>query len=111
MEWWHPRDDWYLTEGWTEVNNGSRSLGTPIPWPDDVFIDLAVNGEIVSTWDKAQFDSINVAISYNEAFYKFLDDEDFIQNEEGEPVEFGLRIRSESDPRKAGLSLSHLYYA
>jgi len=111
MEWWHPRGNWPMTEGWTEVNNGNRALGKAIPYPDDVFIDFAVNGEIIGTWDKDEIQTRIIEIAYNEAFYKFLDDEDFIQSEEGEPVEFGIRIRSESDPRMAGLSLTHVYYA
>lgn len=82
-----------------------------IPYPDDTFFDIAINGKIVDTWDKEKFDSVNKEISYNEAFYKFFDDENFIESEEGEPVEFGLRIRSESDPKLAGTSITHLYYA
>lgn len=111
-QWWHPRDNWYLTENWSEVNNGERALGkAPVPYPDDVMIDIAVNGKIVSTWDNDYFQSVSKEISYNEAFYKFYDDENFTQKEDGEPVEFGLRIRSESNPRRAGLSITHIYYA
>ena len=111
-QWWHPRDNWYLTDNWSEVNNGERALGGKVlPWPDDTMIDIAVNGEIVSTWDLDYFQSVNKEISYNEAFYKFFDDEDFTQKEDGESVEFGLRIRSESNPRRAGLSITHIYYA
>lgn len=65
----------------------------------------------METWDLAKFQSINKEISYNEAFYKFFDDESFISSEEGEPVEFGFRIRSESAPRVAGVTITHLYYA
>jgi len=50
-------------------------------------------------------------ISYNEEFFVALDDENFTDNENGVPVEFGFRIRSESNPRMAGVSLTHVYYA
>ncbi len=74
-------------------------------------IDIALNGKIIATWDKEYFDSVNKAIAYNMAFYKFFDDENFTQSADGEPVEFGLRVRSESNPKRAGLSISHIYYA
>ena len=93
------------------MNNGQRNLGKVDPWPDDVKLDIAINGKIVSTWDWDYFESINKSVAYNMAFYKFFDNENFTQNAEGEPVEFGLRIRSESNPKKAGLAISHLYYA
>ena len=92
------------------MNNGNRALGKVVPWPDDVEIDIALNGKIIATWNWEYFESINVAMAYNEAFYKFYDDENFTSGE-GEPVEFGLRIRSESNPKRAGLAVSHIYYA
>ena len=111
FQWWHPRNNWHKTEGWTEVNNGNRSLGKVEPYPDDVLFDIAINGKIVRSIDKTEFESMNKEINYNQAIYKFFDDKIFIESNEGESVEFGLRIRSESDPRKAGVSITHLYFA
>lgn len=93
------------------MNNGNRSLGKAQPYPDDVFLDIAINGKIVRSIDKTEFDAMNKEINYNEVFYKLFDDENFIDSNEEESVEFGLRIRSESDPRQAGISIAHLYYA
>ncbi len=82
-----------------------------IPWPDDVLIDIAINGKIVDTWDADRFEPMKSELAYNQNFFKFFDDETFIKNENGEPVELGLRIRSESNPKRAGLSVTHVYYA
>ncbi len=94
------------------MNNGQRALGGNVSeYPDDVKIDIAVNEKIVATWDKAKIEILRKEVSYNEAFYKMFDDENFTMDAEGTEVELGLRIRSESNPRGAGISVSHIYYA
>lgn len=45
-------------------------------------------------------------MAYNEAFYRMVNDETL----KG-PVEFAMRARSESDPGKAGFSITHMYWA
>ena len=101
-----------MTQEWTEVNNGHRKLKGKVPdWPADIFMDIALNGKIVDTWDINKLNEKNVQLAYNEVFFKLFDDENFIKSEEGEPVEFAIRTRSVSDPRMAGLSVAHLYYA
>lgn len=74
-------------------------------------MDIAINGEIIDTWDLEKFEPKNKDIAYNENFIKFFDDENFITNKEGESIEFAFRIRSETNPRGAGISFTHLYYA
>jgi hypothetical protein len=94
------------------VNNGNRALKAKvIPWPDDIFMDIAINGNIVDKWDKDKMEKMNVSIAYNEAIVKIFDDDSFVQSAEGESVEFAIRLRSESNPKLAGLSISHIYYA
>jgi len=113
-EWWHPRAAMNIdrTAGWTEVNNGEyRALGKATDWPSDVLIDIAINGVITQTWDYDKFYSMKIDPAYNEEFFILLDDEEFTQSEDGEPVELGIRIRSETDPNNAGISIAHIYYA
>ena len=111
LEWWHPRGNEFLfTKDWTEVNNGQfRNLGTVIPWPDDVIIEIAVDGKIVATKYK-DFSEIQ-AMAYNQGIYPLVNDESLIKGDEPESVELGIRIRSETNPKDAALSITHIYYA
>lgn len=118
LQWWSPRRNEHpLTDGWTEVNNGEtfghRELkAPPIDWPRDFELDIAINGKIMKTWTYNEFKPLTKEITYNEAFYKFVDDPElaFIGGTPG-PVEFGMRIRSTENPRNAAFGVSHLYYA
>jgi len=83
----------------------------PIDWPEDFEIDIAVNGQIIKTYNKTEFGVFRAEIAYNEAFYPLLDDKDFITGDEPEAVEIGMRVRSEENPYHAGLTITHIYYA
>ena len=101
--WWpryisgeHPR-----TEGWTEGNNGityevedgdrRQMKAKPLPWSDDLQVDVAVNGEIVKVLDLDWMTFYSSEMAYNEAFYPLVDDKDLVKGGEVEPVELGLR--------------------
>jgi hypothetical protein len=45
-------------------------------------------------------------IAYNESFYPLVDDKSVTGD-----VELGLRMRSEKDPRVAGMAVTHIYWA
>ena len=83
----------------------------PLPWPDDLQVDVAVNGEIIKVFDLEDMDRMREEIAYNEAFYPLVDDKDLVKGDEAEPVELGLRLRSMKDPRNAGFQITHIYYA
>lgn len=105
MEWWVPRNNWYLTE--PKDGDRNRMLGNAIPYPDDVKFEIAVNGKIVKTWLHDEFMShAYPEMAYNQGMYPLVTDESLTG-----PVELGLRITSESNPRGAGLSVTHIYYA
>ena len=113
-KWWHPRGGTVLTKKIAEEKGtgGGRKLGGKvIPWPDDVKVDIAINGKIIKTHDKEEFSVWTAEIAYNEAFYPLLDDKDFLTGNDRKNVEVGFRIRSESDPLNAGISFTHVYYA
>merc|ERR1711957_719409 len=100
MGWWAARRI-SQTDGWTEVNNGigGRLLGGKVEaWPDDTFFDIAVNGKIVKTYNYEEMMARTGEIAYNESFYPLVDDKSVTGN-----VELGLRMRSEKDPRVAGM--------
>lgn len=122
LKWWSPRgDNIPLTKGWTQVNNGMNfDTGTggkdrnlkapPIPFPDDFQLDIALNGRIIKSWDRAKFMEYSKEVAYNEAFYIFVDDENIVSGDEPEEIEFGLRIRSEENPKDASFGITHFYY-
>jgi hypothetical protein len=111
LEWWHPRGNSFsLTKNWSEVNNGQfRNLGKIVPWPDDIMIEVAIDGKIVATKYK-DFSEIE-AMAYSQGIYPLLNDESLIQGNEPKAVELAIRIRSETNPKDAALSVSHIYYA
>jgi hypothetical protein len=93
------------------VDDNDRKLkAPPIPLPDDFQLDIAVNGKIVKTWDHATFMEHTKEAAYNEAFYTFVDDENIVSGDEPKEVEFGLRIRSEKNPKDASFGITHFYY-
>lgn len=131
LEWWYPRgNDFWLTKDWTELNNGidvgernlkdevegERSMkALPKPWPADMEIDIAVNGKIVDTLHGGP--SVNSVpeliqdrpqLSYNEQFFKLLDDKSLA---DGGDLEFAIRIRSTENPKDASFGISYIYYA
>ena len=130
LQWWYPRgNDFWLTKDWTELNNGidvdrklkdevedERSMkALPKPWPEDMEIDIAVNGKIVDTLHGGP--SVNNVpelirdrpqLSYNEQFLKLLDDKSLA---DGGDLEFAIRIRSTENPKDASFGISYIYYA
>jgi len=106
LEWWHPRKDWHLTP----LNeDGNRKLGNIAQneYPDDFKFDIAVNGKIVDTWDKEKFMShAYPEMAYNNAFFPLVTDESLRG-----PVELGLRVSSTINPKVAGLTVTHIYWA
>lgn len=106
-----------ITNDWTEVNNGitlgeGRNLEATVgDLPEDFFLDIAVNGEITRTYNYEEFKALTKEIAYNQAFYPLVNDESLVTGDEPEAVEIGLRIRSESNPKDASFSLTHIYYA
>lgn len=116
LEWWHPRGGTARTKTWTDVNNdeevGGRNLGGyHPPWPEDSFVDIAVNGKIITTYNQTEFMAWKAEMAYNEAFYLLMDDKDLVQGDEPVSLELGIRLRSESDPKGVGLGITHIYYA
>ena len=78
-------------------------------YPDDVKMDIAVNGKIYDTWDKDKIMSnAYPELAYNEAIYRLVTNDMSVN---GKNVEFGLRMRSESDPKGAGLGVTHIYWS
>lgn len=118
IQWWSPRN-MPFTKGWTEVNNGielqggSRSLkGAPQDWPEDIELDIAVNGKILRTMNYTDLKPMTKEIAYNEAFYLLLDDESVVAGDEYEEIKFGMRIRSQIGANTmASFGLTHIYYA
>ena len=115
-QWWHPRGGTARTKTWTDVNNdeevGGRNLGGyHPPWPEDSFVDIAVNGKIITTYNQTEFMAWKAEMAYNEAFYLLMDDKDLVQGDEPVSLELGIRLRSESDPKGVGLGITHIYYA
>ena len=85
---------------------GGRKLGGYVkPFPDDFFFDVAVNGKIVAEYNKTIFDGYIKESSYNEAYYPFVNDASITGD-----VELAIRTRSESDPKGAALSVTHIYW-
>ena len=70
-------------------------------------MDIAINGKIVKTYNQTEFRAFANEIAHNEAFYPLVDDKELAIGD----VELGFRLRSEIDPRGAGLAFSHIYYA
>ena len=137
FEWWSIRD-MKKTKDWTEVNNGKtmdttpyehdteeevhmwdgdvedrRRLKTPpTPYPEDSKFDFALNGKIFRTMEIEEFRFHAAEMNYNNAHYPILDDEEMAKRDwDGEPVELGIRLRSETDPRQLTLNVNHIYYA
>ena len=114
---WHPRAGQNpRTKDWSEENNGmtyddeNRNLGKQKlpPWPTDFMIDVAVNGKIVKSYTGEEYYKFAFPIAYMEAFYPLVDDKSIVT---GEPVEIGIRLRSQISPKDAGFALTHVYYA
>ena len=99
---------------WSEVNDGmtdgeGRELKrTPPQWPEDFMIDIAVNGKIHKSYAKEEWYKYANPIAYNNAMYPLVDDKSFVGSG---TIEIGIRLRSESDPRNAGMTLTHIYFA
>jgi len=117
LQWWWPRN-MAFTKDWTEVNNGielqggSRNLkAPPIDWPEDIEVDIAVNGKIVRTFNYTEFKPMATEIAYNEAFYLLLDDESVVAGDKYEEIKLGLRIRSQIGAGLASFGVTHIYYA
>jgi hypothetical protein len=115
MEDWHPRNgELKKTMTWSEVNDGmtdgeGRELKrVPPPWPEDFMIDIAVNGKIHKSYTKEEWYKYAEPIAYNNAMYPLVDDKSFVGSG---AIEIGIRLRSESNPRNAGMNLSHIYFA
>merc|ERR1712165_574259 len=111
MEYWHPRNNLKRTEGWTEVNNGevvngegTRSLGGKVTeFPDDVKVEWAINGKVVTTWDLDDIKEYRKETQHNIAFYPIVDSKDLAGGMKD--VELALRISSETEPRLCGWGL------
>ena len=91
---------------------------TLTPWPEDVTLEISINGEIVNTWDKAHLEKTiseskfgTEKIAKEGSYVTFLDDEEIVTKYGRTSYLFGLRIQSKIDPKNAGLSISHLYFA
>ena len=80
----------------------------PIPWPDDITLDISLNGEIYRTFVADELNVMKVEAAYNEAYYKFVDDPDRF---DGGPVELGMRIQSTEKPKDASFGITHIYWA
>jgi hypothetical protein len=127
MEWWCMGKP-PLTKDWKEVNNGKttdttpdavdasgRQLGKPTPdqiVPKDFEMDIAINGKITKTMDRAEWISFIGEASKNCAVWPLLNNEEMAKREnfEGEDMEFAIRFRSKIDPHM-GFCISHAYYA
>lgn len=124
------------TREWTEVNNGltydvtpykppeneaeeqlwdgtTRKLKATIPpFPEDSQFDFAINGKIMKTMDLKEFETYQKEIGYNVAVLPILDDEEMAERDwDGESMELGIRLRSETQPRDLVVNFNHIYYA
>ena len=72
-------------------------------------MDIAINGQIVKTWDFDKLVELRTEITHNQAMYPMIDDQKLAGN--NQDVELAIRLRSEKDPRSAGMGLAHIYYA
>ena len=85
---------------------GRRRLGNVTPKPKDFKMDISVNGKI-TTWDLDKYmENSQPEMAYNQAIFRLVNDESL----KG-PVELGIRLRSELDPKGAGTSICHIYWA
>jgi len=132
MEWWC-NVPMKLTADWTEIddgktmdtttynaaedNPGRRRLKITIEQlvPDDFEMDIAINGVITKTMQREEWVSHTHEFIKNCAVWPLLDDEtmaekDWKEGEEGEPVEVGIRFRSQKMPQQ-NYCISHVYYA
>ena len=89
-------------------SDGKRKLGKAIPYPDDVKWEIAINGKIYATWDLEKINEQIKEIAYNEAFYTFATNDPSVN---GENVELAIRVTSESNPKGAGLGVTHVYWS
>lgn len=135
FEYWSVRD-LSRTREWTEVNNGltydvtpykppeneaeeqlwdgtTRKLKATIPpFPEDSQFDFAINGKIMKTMDLKEFETYQKEIGYNVAVLPILDDEEMAERDwDGESMELGIRLRSETQPRDLVVNFNHIYYA
>ena len=121
LEWWAVRD-LPTTKTWKEVNNGKtndvkRLLKAKIPeYPDDFKFDIAINGKIVSTWDKKTFMNYAAEIMHNVAIFPIHIDDEMAKRKRpegdlGETIELGLRVTSAKNPRGSAVTITHLYWA
>uniref|UniRef100_A0A6T7GFJ6 Uncharacterized protein n=1 Tax=Attheya septentrionalis TaxID=420275 RepID=A0A6T7GFJ6_9STRA len=137
MEWWCGQGD-AMSKEWTEVNDGKTLDETPYngtnPFrernlldfmgeeehqrrlkpgpeqlvPQDMKMDVAINGKIIKTWEREEWMKSAVETSKNCALWPLLDDESWDQGDE--PVELAIRFRIDSNPHQ-GYCISHIYYA
>ena len=116
MELWHEYKSNKRTEGWEVVNNGrddgrrQRKLKGGKPIPPEWVMDVAVNGEIVSTYNSTQIGAACPYISYNNNICLLWNDEQRAAKKEKEDVELGLRIQSNTG-RVGMAGITHVYYA
>ena len=121
MESWHEYNSNKRTEGWEKVNNGREDLRRqqrrrrlkkpPPPLPDDFRFEVAINGDIVSSWNKTEYQAQCPYISYNNNICLIWNDEERAKKKEKEDIEFAMRIDAPSSGRIAVLGMTHVYYA
>jgi hypothetical protein len=136
MEWWcGTQTANSLTKDWKEVDDGKTMDTTP--WeppnkldnnpeqrhrvlkkpthddlvPSDFEMDIAINGKLVQTMKRQEWLDYTQEYVKNVAVFPLLNDESMAQKDwEGEPVEVGIRFRSQKMPQQT-YCISHIYYA
>jgi hypothetical protein len=115
-QWWAPRGGTQITKEWTEYNNNGvtntdsnqRKLGGPVSdYPKDFKLEIAVNGKIIRVWTYDEFKAMIGEVAYNQAFFPLVDDDTLPVGN----VELGIRLKSETNPKDAGMGVTHIYWA
>ena len=66
----------------------------------------------MKTMDLKEFETYQKEIGYNVAVLPILDDEEMAERDwDGESMELGIRLRSETQPRDLVVNFNHIYYA
>ena len=99
------------------MNNGRddgrrqrRLKAPPPPKPPEWQFEVAINGEIVSSWNYTEYGNTCHYLSYNNAICLLWKDEQRDLKKEKEDIELALRLQPEGG-RIAIMGITHVYYA
>ena len=101
------------------VNNGRddggrrRMKAPPPPLPPEFRFEVAVNGEVVTSWNGTELLAKCLQPSYNNIIGVFWNDEDWATKNKKGDVELAMRVLGPDGAagRTANMGISHIYYA